>query len=140
MKRTRVAYLGPEGTYTHKVARKRFGQKCEYLPHPAIGQVFDSVIAKRAEFGVVPVESSSGGTVYDTVDMLVDHGFPHEKVAIREELSINVTFALLGRKRSGRIERVYSHFAALKHCEKWLRANVGRDVMLCRVSSTAAAA
>ena len=100
-KLTRVSYLGPEGTYSHKVARKRFPRGSTFLPCSTIAQVFDRLVAGRAEFAVAPMENSSGGTVYDTVDVLVDPGFPCRKVAIREEMSMDVRLALLGHKGGG---------------------------------------
>jgi len=136
---TRVAYLGPAGTYTHNVAKKRFGDGGQYLPRPTVGDVFRCVIGGDADFGIVPVENSSGGTVYNTVDMLVDREFPCERVGIREELSINVKLALIAPEGEQEIATVYSHFAPLKHCAEWLSANYP-EASLRPVESTAAAA
>ncbi len=135
----RVAYLGPAGTYSHKVARTRFGDEGEYLPRPTVDDAIRCVIDGEAEFCIVPMENSSGGTVYDTVDVLVDRDFPHERVGIREELSINVKLALVAPEGEAEIETVYSHFAPLKHCGEWLSANYP-GATLRPVESTAAAA
>ncbi len=138
-KATRVSYLGPEGTYSHKIARERFPRGAVFLPHSTIAQVFESVVRGGAEFAIVPIENSSGGTVYDTVDILVDPGFPHERMGIVEELSMEVRLALLGRGEIGRIKKVYSHFAPLKHCESWIRKNL-QGAVPCPVNSTTVAA
>src|ERR1035437_4009344 len=75
MKPILVSYLGPKGTFSNKVAAQRFGARSRYLPLPAIAEVFDSVNTGQADYGVVPIENSSGGTVYDTVDELVNPDF-----------------------------------------------------------------
>jgi chorismate mutase / prephenate dehydratase len=111
-----VAFLGPEGTFAHTVARKRFGTGCELVSQPSIKEVFQYVRAGRGRLGVVPVENSSGGTIFDTVDCLLEH---RGKVFVRESLSLNVKLALLGRDPES-IHVIYSHFAPLQHCGAWL--------------------
>ena len=66
----RVAFLGPEGSFTHQAAESRFGGMGEYLVLPTIRSVFDSVETGRAAFGVVPVENNQEGIVPETVDLL----------------------------------------------------------------------
>ncbi len=85
--------------------------------------------------GIVPIENSSGGTIYETVDRLVEASSP---LFIKESLSINVKLALLGKTLEN-IKIVYSHFAALRHCENWLQSRFP-DVELCEEKSTATAA
>ncbi len=109
------------------------------MPCSTVSGVFRQVMDGEADFGIVPIENSSGGTIYDTVDVLVDRDFPHERVGIREGLSINVKLALLAPEDEQEIATVYSHFAALKHCDEWLSANYPK-ALLRPVESTAAAA
>lgn len=133
--KTTVAYLGPEGTFSHFVAKKRFGAAAELLPRPGVFDVFDFVRGGRNRLGIVPIENSSGGTIYETVDCLVDAS---GGVSILEELSLNVRLALMGRP--GReIATIYSHFAPMRHCEPWLRAHYPKAKRI-PVSSTALAA
>ena len=111
-----IAYLGPEGTFSDILARQRFGEGAVYLDVPAIDVVFDRVLGGEAELGLVPVENSSGGTVYDTVDLLIRHA---GKISIREELALDIRIALLGR--AGKPTRtIFSHFIQIKHHREWL--------------------
>ena len=129
-----VAYLGPEGTFANLVAQKRFGEEAKLIPALTIADVFDLVIKNRASLGIVPIENSSGGTIWETVDRLVDVG---NQLKVQEALSLNVRLALLGRDKKD-IRVVYSHFAPLQHCEKWLLSKFP-GVELVEQSSTATA-
>ena len=113
-----VNYLGPEGTFSHILARKRFGKHAVLTPCPTIEAIFDRVLASTGALGIVPIENSSGGTVYDSVDLLIRHA---GRVFIREELAMDVRIALLGRPGKV-ISTVYSHFVQIKHHADWLKA------------------
>ncbi|MDD4872101.1 MAG: prephenate dehydratase domain-containing protein [Kiritimatiellae bacterium] len=132
---TEVAYLGPVGTYSHLVAEKRYGRKCKLVPFPSILQVCAFVSKKPARRGIIPIENSSGGTIYETVDILMAN---EPRIYIVEELSLEVKLALLGRKNE-KIEILYSHFAPLEHCVAWLNKYLPH-VQKRVVSSTAIAA
>src|SRR5947208_3692049 len=67
-----VAYLGPEATFTHQAAIRRFGSSLKYCPQKTIADVFTEVSKNRADYGVVPVENSTEGVVTHTLDMLVE--------------------------------------------------------------------
>ncbi|MHB8519590.1 MAG: prephenate dehydratase [Limisphaerales bacterium] len=129
-----VAFLGPEGTFAHLAAKNRFGTKSCFVPRPTIKSVIDYVRQDRSRLGVVPIENSSGGTIDETVDELVD---VTSKLFIQESLSINVKLALLGRDQRN-VRVIYSHFAPLHHCEAWLNDNFPH-AKLREESSTAAA-
>ncbi len=135
MSKTTVAFLGPEGTYSHLVAEKRFGRNARMLPLETISDVFAYVIQHRGSCGIVPVENSSGGVITETIDILMS---APKRLQVQEELSLNVKLALLGR-RTGKIERIYSHFAPIEHCKAWLKANLPQAERIV-VTSTAAAA
>ncbi len=130
-----VYYLGPEGTFSHILARKRFGTRAELAASPTIEGIFEGVAAASDAAGLVPVENSSGGTVYDSVDMLIRNA---GRVFIREELSLDVRIALLARD-AGKIRTIYSHFVQLKHHADWLKAR-HPQAKLKAVESTAVAA
>lgn len=127
---TEIAYLGPEGTFAHLVAKKRFRDHL-LVPQSTIADVFRYVRAKSNRCGIVPIENSSGGTIHTTVDELIDRT---KGVFIQEELSINVRLALLGHKRKP-VRVVYSHFAPFHHCDTWLTNHYPR-VKRQEVSST----
>lgn len=130
-----IAYLGPEGTFSAILARQRFGERAEYLGCETIEGVFDRVLSGEAGLGLIPVENSSGGTVYDTMDLLIRHA---GKVAIREELALDIRIALLGHKGTP-VKTVFSHFIQIKHHGEWLKQNMP-SAKLVPVSSTAVAA
>jgi prephenate dehydratase len=130
-----IAYLGPDGTFSAILARQRFGEAAAYVDCGSIEGIFDRVLAGEAGMGLIPVENSSGGTVYDTVDLLIRHA---GKVSIREELSLDIRIALLGRAGKT-VKTVYSHFIQIKHHSEWLKQNLPA-AKLVPVSSTAVAA
>ncbi len=130
-----IAYLGPEGTFSAILARQRFGNGAGYFDCETIEGVFDRVIDGGADLGLVPVENSSGGTVYDTVDLLIRHA---GKISIHEELSLDIRIALLGRAGK-KIQTLFSHFIQIKHHGAWLKEHYP-GARLVPVSSTAVAA
>jgi chorismate mutase/prephenate dehydratase len=130
-----VFYLGPEGTFSHILARKRFGKRAELAASATIEGIFEGVTANPGSLGLVPVENSSGGTVYDSVDMLIRHA---DRLFIHEELALDVRIALLGRDAK-KIRTIYSHFVQLKHHADWLRERYP-EAKLEAVVSTAVAA
>ena len=130
-----IAYLGPEGTFSAILARQRFGEGPEYLACGTTEGIFDRVVSGEASLGLIPVENSSGGTVYDAVDLLLRHA---GKITIREELSLDIRIALLGRVGKS-VKTVYSHFIQIKHHGEWLKQNLPA-ARLVPVASTAVAA
>lgn len=115
---SQVAYLGPEGSFAHLVARNRFGDE-PLIPRASVDEVFDFLETNPNCFGLVPIENSSGGIITSTVDRIMEKDACYH---IREEISLNVKLALLGREGDV-ITRIYSHFAPFHHCNKWLKAH-----------------
>lgn len=111
-----VCYLGPEGTFSHILALRRFGRGAALRPCATIEAIFDRVRGGGA-LGLVPIENSSGGTVYDTADLLIRHA---DRLRIVEELALDIRIALLGHGE-GKIRTVYSHFTQIKHHAEWLK-------------------
>ncbi len=112
-----IYYLGPEGTFSHILARKRFGRRANLVACPAIEAIFDRVRENPTGLGLVPVENSSGGTVYDSVDAMIRNA---GTIFLREELSLDVRIALLGHAGQ-EVTTIYSHFIQLKHHADWLK-------------------
>lgn len=115
-KSLRVAYLGPEGTYTQAAVFKHFGQGIMTTPLGAVDEVFREVEAGGADCGVVPVENSTEGVVTHTLDMFARSG-----LQICAEIILPVHHCLLGRV-SGleAITEVLGHGQALAQCREWL--------------------
>ncbi len=133
-KPTSVAFLGPRDTFSHMAALRVFGAAAEYYPLPSFPDVFTEVERKRIDYGVVPVESSMGGSVSDTLDRFIS-----SNLKIVNEVLLHVTQNLLANCRLTEIKRVYSKDNALLQCRNWLRANLP-GIELIETSSTAEAA
>ncbi|MEA3161324.1 MAG: chorismate mutase / prephenate dehydratase [Gammaproteobacteria bacterium] len=112
----KVAFLGPEGTFTQAAVLKHFGNSVRALPLAAIDEIFHEVEAGVADFGVVPIENSTEGTVNHTLDMFLSSG-----LKICGEVELRISHYLMG-KMSGfeAIKRVCAHPQALAQCRAWL--------------------
>jgi chorismate mutase / prephenate dehydratase len=112
----RVAYLGPEGTYSHLAARKQFGSCGEFLSMLSISEIFRAVETGAAEFGIIPIENTTEGAVTSSLDAMVD-----AKVTLCAEVLVPISHQLLSR--SGKLEdiqSVVSHPQPLAQCRGWL--------------------
>lgn len=131
----KIAFLGPEGTFTQQAVLKHFGHSVRALPLPAIDEVFREVESGVADFGVVPIENSTEGTVSHTADM-----FLISPLKICGEVELRVHQHLMGRVESlDRIERICSHQQSLAQCRGWLAENLP-GIERIAVSSNAEAA
>jgi chorismate mutase/prephenate dehydratase len=131
----RVAFLGPEATFTHMAARGRFGLSARYVPAATIAGVFAEVDKGLADLGVVPIENSTEGVVNSTLDV-----FMESELTISAEIVLDVSHCLLTRSGGlGDVQKVYSHPQALAQCRGWLSANLPRAALI-EVASTALAA
>lgn len=114
-----VAFLGPEGTYSHSAASKHFGSQIQSQPVNSIEEVFRLVEADGADFGVVPVENSTEGVINHTLDLLMN-----SSLTISGEVAIRIRHNLMTKETSlADIERVYSHQQSLAQCRIWLDQN-----------------
>jgi chorismate mutase/prephenate dehydratase len=131
----RIAFLGPEHTYSHEAARERFGSSVEFAPQSSIGAVFQAIDGGRADFGVVPVENSTEGSINLTLDLLID-----TRLVIIGEILLPIRHALLSRSGDPRaIRKIVSHQQSLGQCRGYLQANFP-DCELEAVASNAFAA
>lgn len=131
----RVAYLGPEGTFTQAAALKHFGHSVLTAAMGAIDEVFREVEAGACHYGVVPVENSLEGVVTYTLD-----NFVHSSLRICGEVGLRIHHHLLSKAPAlGAVARVYAHQQALAQCRRWLDAQLPR-VERVAVSSNAEAA
>ena len=115
-KRITVAYLGPAGTYSEQAVWQQFGQAVEGLPCVSIDEIFRSVEAGTADFGVVPVENSTEGAVNRTLDLLM-----RTTLSISGEVALPVQHSLMTRTGTmNGITTVCAHSQALAQCQAWL--------------------
>lgn len=112
----KVAYLGPEGTYTQAAVLKFFGHSVRALALPSVNEVFQEVANGSADFGVAAIENSSEGTVANTFD-----NFLASPLHICGEVELRIHHCLLSRQKSTRkVLRVCAHAQALAQCQVWL--------------------
>ncbi len=116
----KIAYLGPEGTFTQSAALKHFGHSVSTIPMSSIPDVFNSVESGHADYGLVPVENSTEGVVSHTLDMFIDS---HLKVCGEVEIPIHHHLATRS-KDSGQIRHIYSHQQSFAQCRRWLDQNM----------------
>ncbi len=133
----RIAYLGPEGSFTHQAAEGRFGAMSEYLVLPTIHSVFESVETGRARFGVVPIENNQQGIVVETADYLRE-----KNLTIVAEVLLPIHFTFASQSDSLKeIKRIYSKDIAFRQCGKFITEYLdGLDIELVPVESTSKAA
>ncbi len=129
----RIAYLGPEGSFTHQAAESRYGAMSEYLPLSTIEAVFEAVHSERARFGVVPLENNQEGIVTETIDYLGTYD-----LNIVAEIPISISFVFASScEKLQEIQRIYSKDIAFRQCKKFLDNTFKRgDIELVPVSST----
>lgn len=131
----KIGFLGPEGTFTQAAVYKHFGHSVRALPFSTIDEVFQEVESGTADFGVVPIENSTEGTVNNTLDM-----FLTSPLKIGGEVELRIEQHLLGRMDGlSKIKRICAHEQALAQCRGWLREYLP-DAELIGVSSNAVGA
>ncbi len=131
----KIAFLGPEGTFSQVAVMKHFGHSVKALPMASIEEVFQEVASKAADFGVVPIENSAEGSVHHTQDQFVT-----SDLKICGEIELRIQQHLMSASDGlSKIERVYSHTQSLGQCKMWLKKNLPKAEKIA-VSSNAEAA
>lgn len=130
----KIAYLGPQATFTNLAAIKKFGSQVDYLPCNNITDIFSEVERSNADYGVVPIENSIEGAVSHTLDMFVD-----SDLKICSQIILEISHNLLANCPKNRIKKVYSNPQVFGQCRIWLETNLHK-VELIEVTSTTRAA
>jgi len=131
----KIGFLGPEGTFTQTAVYKHFGHSVRALPFHTIDEVFQEVECGAADFGVVPIENSTEGSVNHTLDL-----FLTSPLKISGEIELKIEQHLMGKfKGLENIERICAHEQSLAQCRGWIREHLP-DVDLIGMSSNAAGA
>lgn len=128
----KVAYLGPEATFTHQAALKNFGTKLEFKAMNHIMDVIMEVEHNDADYGVFPIENSTGGSVNNSQEILVE-----TELKIIAEVYLKVEHCLISKSKPEEITDVYSKDQAISQCRDWIRRNLPR-AHLHEVGSTTA--
>ena len=115
-----VAYLGPEGTYSQSALQRYFGKAQASLPLASIEDVFSSVETGQCDYGIVPVENSSEGSVTTTLDC-----FKTSALIICGEISLRIQHVLLANSQTNAksVRKIVSHQQSLGQCRLWLDKN-----------------
>jgi len=130
----KIAYLGPEGTWTHQAAIKKFGHSVNYSAQPNFADVFDQVARRRADYGVVPIENSTEGAVSHTLDLFVD-----SPLHICAQIMMRIENGLMASIPREQIKTLYSHPQVFGQCRNWILKHFP-EADLVEVSSTTKAA
>ncbi|MEE9203096.1 MAG: prephenate dehydratase [Dehalococcoidia bacterium] len=131
----RIGYLGPQGTFTEEAALL-YDSQAELAPLPSISQVAKAVVSRQVDEGVVPIENSIGGSVPETLDLLIQQS----RLFIHSEVWLPIRLYLLVRPgtEQGNIDTIFSHPQALAQSQRFIERYFP-DARLLAAPSTAAA-
>ncbi|MEM9482050.1 MAG: prephenate dehydratase [Verrucomicrobiota bacterium] len=129
-----IAYLGPEGTWTHQAAINKFGHSVAYTAQTSFNDVFDQVARRKADYGVVPIENSTEGAVSHTLDLFAD-----SPLTICAQILLPIENALMSNVPVESIEKLYSHPQVFGQCRNWILKKFPKADLI-EVSSTTRAA
>ncbi len=129
-----IAYMGPQATFSHLAAIKRFGSSVAYTDCGDVAEVFARVENGECDYGVVPIENSIEGVVSHTMDMLVD-----SDLKICSQVLLDVAHALMAKGPLSGVKTVYSHPQVFGQCRRWLALNMPGAELAAVVSTTKAA-
>jgi chorismate mutase/prephenate dehydratase len=114
-----IAYFGPEATFTHQAAIRKFGSSLRYSAQKTIADVFAEVSKNRADYGVVPVENSTEGVVTHTLDVFVD-----SDLKIVAQIILPIQQCLISNTRRSSIRKLFVHPQSLAQCRGWIQNNL----------------
>jgi chorismate mutase/prephenate dehydratase len=119
-KALKVAYLGPEGSFSHLAALEKFGQSVDLVAVRDISAVFDHVARAAADYGIVPVENTTGGAVRDTMECFL---WVRGPVKVCAEMALPIHQNLLSKTTLDEVGKIYSKPQVFDQCRQWLIAN-----------------
>lgn len=133
-KPVKIAYMGPEASFSHLASLSKFGSSVEYAPTASIHEVFEEVEQQRADYGVIPVENSIEGAVSYSLDMFID-----SELKICSEILLEISHNLMSNSSIENIRRVYSNPQVFGQCRMWLEGHLPRVELIDTSSTTLAA-
>jgi chorismate mutase/prephenate dehydratase len=115
----KIAYFGPAGTFTESAAKKHFGSAPTFSPYLTIDDVFRAVESGQVDYGVVPIENSTEGSVGRTLDQMLT-----SPLMICGEVNLRIHQNLMSKAGSlDGVTKLYSHAQSLAQCHEWLNRN-----------------
>ncbi len=130
----RIAYMGPEATFSHLASLKKFGSSVGHVACDNVAEVFSKVESGDCDYGVVPIENSIEGVVTHTMDLLVE-----SDLKICSQMLLNVAHNLMSKGTIAQVKEIYSHPQVLGQCRQWLMKNLPQAQLIPVVSTTKAA-
>lgn len=116
----KIAYFGPAGTFTESAAKKHFGSAPTFTPYLTIDDVFRAVESGQVDYGVVPIENSTEGSVGRTLDQMLT-----SPLMICGEVNLRIHQNLMTRATAlDGLKKLYSHAQSLAQCHEWLSRNL----------------
>ena len=120
MKKLKIGFLGPMGTFSHQAAVKILSGKNRFIPLLTIKQVFEKVNNQELDLGVVPIENTTAGIVPETINCLINY-----PLKVNGSFNINIQHFLLGRTKNKKtLKIIKSHAQALEQSRVWLEKNL----------------
>ncbi len=132
----KIAFLGPEASFTHLAALGHFGGGSMMLPQANVAEVFQAVEKEQCNYGMVPVENSIEGPVNHTLDLFFTADL---KICAERYQAISHDLLAASKLPLEKIHTVYSHAQAFAQCRQWLRRHLPGAVLI-ECGSTAEAA
>jgi len=130
----RIAYMGPEATFSHLASLKKFGSSVGHVACDNVAEVFSKVESGDCDYGVVPIENSIEGVVTHTMDLLVE-----SDLKICSQVLLDVAHHLMSKAVLSQVKEIYSHPQVLGQCRQWLMKNMPKAHLIPVVSTTKAA-
>lgn len=130
----KIAFLGPEATFTHLASLSKFGSSVNYLSCSSISEVFAEVEKRRADYGVVPIENTTEGAVTHTLDMFID-----SDLKICSEIIFEISHNLMSNSSMQHIRRIYSNPQVFAQCRIWLESHLPKAELIDTSTTTHAA-
>lgn len=127
----RIGFLGPRATFSHQAALNEFGTSSKYIDYNSIHDIFVGLDKSWVEYGVVPIENSTGGIIHLTLDMFLEY-----ELSICSEIMLPIKQNLLSQVDLTKIEKIYSHPQSFSQCQIWLKENLPNAKQI-EVASTA---
>ncbi len=131
----RIGYLGPPGSYSHLASQRQFGSSVSFEDMHEIAGVFTEVRRGHVDYGLAPIENSTGGGVAETLDAFREH---RSNVTIYAEAQLAVHHALLANCEPKAVRRIHSKPEAFSQCRKWLATQYPGADLIPAASSSAA--
>ncbi len=132
----RIGYLGPPGTYSHLAATRHFGSSVEFEDLHAITGVFEEVARGHVDYGLVPIENSTGGSITETLDAFLQY---HDDLQLYGELQLSVHCCLLTECPPQEVKTIYGRPETFSQCRSWLATQYPHAKLITVESSAAAA-